>query len=48
MKKPITINLAGERKGQTMNPLLQRKTTPPLLITLPLLANDSLVSRSCS
>jgi hypothetical protein len=31
------INLAGKRKGKTMNPLIQLKTTPPVLITLALL-----------
>src|SRR5437763_9429188 len=30
----ITTNLAGKKKGRTMNPLIQFKTTPPLLITL--------------
>jgi hypothetical protein len=31
------IKLAGKKKGRTMNPLIQLKTTPPLLITLTLL-----------
>jgi hypothetical protein len=29
---------SGEKKGKTMNPLIQLKTTPPLLITLALLS----------
>src|SRR5262249_30626221 len=31
------IKVAGKKKGRTMNPLIQLKTTPPLFITLVLL-----------
>src|SRR4029077_9655154 len=31
------INHSGKRKGRTVNPLIQLKTTPPLLITITLL-----------
>ena len=31
------VNLTGKRKDNSMNPLIQLKTTPPLLITLALL-----------
>jgi hypothetical protein len=40
--RQLRINLTGKKKGRTMNPLIQLKTTSPLLITLALLCFELL------